>query len=57
MEIYPQKAVEHVSLTTTDDIIEDIPTSSIVADNEMDMSEHDIEGHMSLSNSLWVEEE
>ena len=57
METHPQPAIEPVSLTVNDDIIEANLTSPTAPDNNMGVSEHDIEGPMSLYTSLLVEEE
>ena len=57
METDPHPVIEPISLTANDDIIEATPTSPTVPDNDMGLSEHSIEGPMSLSNSLFGEEE
>ena len=57
METHPQPEIEPVSLTVNDDIIEANLTSPTAPDNNMGVSEHDIEGPMSLYTSLLVEEE
>ena len=57
METDPQPVVELVSITTNADIIETTPVFSTTTDNDMEIYNHAIEGTMSLSNSLFVEEE
>ena len=57
MEKDPHLEVEPVSIINNDDIIEATPTSSIALNNDMDIYDYGIEVPISLSNSLFAEEE
>ena len=50
METDPHPVMDPDNLTTNDDILDATPTSPIAPDNAMGVSDHDIEGPMSLYN-------
>ena len=57
METDTHPAIEPISLTTNDGILDDTPTSPTATKKSMGVSKHDTEGPMSLSTSLFVKEE
>ena len=57
METDPHPVIEPVSLATNDGMLNATPISLTAAENDMEVSEHIIEGPMSLSNSPFVNED